>query len=344
MNMRFVNSAVLAGILVVSSSAAMADFFEDFTDDPVAGGRAVIDGGNVSHDTAYAFVVSTPGTLTQNLHTNWDWANYGFGPRGVGQGTRLSFDLGKTYTEADSFSFGATLTIKGAGFAPAAEQMMALAFGLTNSITTGMDRSGAWTGQRDAFDSVEWNFFPNESDYGWPTLQQTVVGSQLGDGDSMFWNFAANFNRDDAVDGGFDTVLSQEKADPEHPLSGNYYGLPLDMAMSVTMMYDGAAKTVSMLITNAATGDVLVDNVTTTPDLDIAAPIGGFGSASGFSVDSFSLMNYQDGWAFGAPTLIATVEYGNAWFAETQSAPAPEPGSVLAVGALGLMALRRRRS
>ena len=172
-------------------------------------------------------------------------------------------------------------------------------------------------------------------------------------GDTMFHGdtFAANFDLDDSEDGGFDTVLSQEKADPAHPLHGNHHGLPLDVAMSVLMTYNGATKTVSMLITEAATGNVLVDNVTTTPDLDITAPIcapwANLTGVTEFSVDLLSLMNYQDGWVsypFGAPTLIATVEYNNAWFAESNPVPEPGTGSAVAVVTLGLLVLRRRRS
>ena len=121
--------------------------------------------------------------------------------------------------------------------------------------------------------------------------------------------------------------------------------------MSVLMTYNGATKTVSMLITEAATGNVLVDNVTTTPDLDITAPIcapwANLTGVTEFSVDLLSLMNYQDGWVsypFGAPTLIATVEYNNAWFAESNPVPEPGTGSAVAVVTLGLLVLRRRRS
>jgi hypothetical protein len=331
-------------MLSVFVSAGRADFVETFTTDPV-NTRAWVQGTNQSKDTAgnpvAPFMHAGPGVLTHNLHTNWDYLNYGFGPRGQGDGSRLSWSLGRTYTESDRFSFGATLTIHSSGLAPEPENLMAVAFGLTNSTTTGFDRSGAWTGDRDAFDSLEWNFFPNESQFGWPTLQQTAIGAQLGDPDSMFFHFAANFNLDDSVDGGVDTLLAQEKADPTHPLYGNTYGLPLDMPMEVTMSYDGPSRTLSMRIVDATTGTVLIDDATL-PDLDLSAPVGGFGSVNSFQVDQLSIMNYQDGWAFGNPTLVARVDYSEVWFSGGQ--PIPEPrGAVLLVGGLGLLLCRRRR-
>lgn len=349
MDMR--GTKLVVGIVLLLSwpLAAGADLVEEFDTDPIAGGRAVVDGNNTSRDTAGSltqpFVHTGAGALTHNLHTNWDYANYGFGPRGVGQGSRLAFDLGGAYTEADDFSFGATLEIKSSGFAATDNQLMAIAFGLTNAATTGMDRSGAWTGDRDTFDSVEWDFFPNRSTFGWPTLQQTVIGPQTGDVDSMFANFAANFDQDDAIDGGYDTTLSQEMAAGSgHPLEGNPWGLPLDTPMEIVMGYDAASTSVSMQVRDAGTGQVLVDRATTLPDLDITNPIGGFGSASGFTVDTLSITNYQDGWAFGGPTLVAEVEYDRVWFAETATPPVSEPGTALcSLAGLALLARSRRR-
>ncbi|MFW6158776.1 MAG: hypothetical protein ACOC8E_05400 [Planctomycetota bacterium] len=350
MNLRATELVLAVVVLLSWPLAAGADLVDEFDTDPVAGGRAVVVGNDTSRDTAgnltQPFVHAGAGALTHNLHTNWDYANYGFGPRGVGQGSRLAFDLGRVYTEADNFSFGAALEIKSSGFAATSNQMMAIAFGLTNSTTTGMDRSGAWTGDRDTFDSVEWNFFPNQStDFGWPTLQQTVIGPQTGDVDSMFSNFAANFDQDDAVDGGCDTVLSQEMAAGSgHPLEGNPWGLPLDTPMEVVMGYDAATTSVSMLVRDANTGQVLVDRATTLPDLDFTSPIGGFGSASGFTVDTLAITNYQDGWAFGGPTLVAEVEYDRVWFAETAARPVSEPGTAIgSLAGLALLARNRKR-
>jgi hypothetical protein len=345
-------SIVAALLMCVTLSVAEASRIEEtFNDDPVEHGRATVNGDNKSRDTsgneADAFSFQSAGKMVQNLNTNWNYDKYDpfTGTRGQGEGSRLEFDLGQSYSQNDSFSFGATLTIKSAGFTAESDQMMAISFGLMNSLTTGMDRTGAYDGdaynsERDTFDSIEWNFFPNESAFGWPTLQQTVFGSQLGDENSMFSHFAANFGEDEVA--GYDTILAQEKANPDHPLYENYYGLPLEVPMSITMAYNGATKTVSMLVTDAGSGEVLVDNISTLPDLDITAPIGGYGSVSHFSVDTLAITNYQDGRASGGPTLVAKIEYEVVWFEEAQAAAVSEP-TALTVLLLGVFGLRQRR-
>jgi len=352
-------AAMLVASLVLSSlaaSAGVATVMENFPDDPVAAGRATVEygpiGGSAPAGAPNTYVWNAPGDLTHNLNTNWrlaggslDTSNY------VADSSRLAWSLPRTYTQADSFSFGATLTIN--SLAAWSEQYMQIAFGLVNSATTILDRTGhpdpstGWSTGGNCFDSFEWNFFPNESSFGWPTLQQTVVGSDLFGPDAAFWHMAANFNLADAQDGGYDTLLAQEIADSTHPLFGNPYGLPLGTPMAVTMDYDGPTTTVSMLITDAGTGAVLVDNIVTLPDLNISAPIGGFGSVSSFAIDTLAIMDPQDGNAWGDdPSIVADITYENIWFNETADAPVTEPGvlSLLALGAAGLLRRRKHRT
>ena len=350
-------AAIAAVVLVCSCFAVSAHattVMETFGDDPVAAGRAAIEygpiGGSAPAGAPSTYVWNAPGDFTLNLNTNWrlaggfpDTSNY------VGDSSRLGWSLPRTYTQEDSFSFGASLTIH--SLAATTEQYMQIAFGLVNSATTQLDRTGhpdpgtGWSTGGNCFDSFEWNFFPNESSFGWPTLQQTVVGSDLFGPDAAFWHMAANFNLPDGEDGGYDTLLAQEMADPTHPLFGNPRGLPLGTAMAVTMDYDGPTRTVSMLITEAVSGAVLVDNITTLPDLDISAPIGGFGSVSSFAIDTLAIMNPQDGNAWGDdPSIVADITYENVWFNEAP--PAAEPGalSILVVGAAGALRRRKKRA
>ena len=350
-------AAVVAVAFVLSSFAVSAHattLMETFGDDPVVAGRAVVEygpiGGAAPAGAPSTYVWNAPGDLSLNLNTNWrlaggvpDLSNY------VGDSSRMGWALPRTYTEADSFSFGATLTIHSIAATP--QQFMQIAFGLVNSTTTQLDRTGhfdpntGWSTGGNCFDSFEWNFFPNESSFGWPTLQQTVIGSDLFGPDAAFWHMAANFDLDDSEDGGYDTLLAQEIADPTHPLFGNNYGLPVGVAMAVTMDYDGPTRTVSMLITEAATGTVLVDNVTTLPDLNLSAPIGGFGSVSSFAIDTLAIMNPQDGNAWGDdPSIIADITYEKVWF--NDDPPVAESGalSILMVGVAGVLKRRKKRA
>jgi MYXO-CTERM domain-containing protein len=92
---------------------------------------------------------------------------------------------------------------------------------------------------------------------------------------------------------------------------------------------------------------VLVDNIVTLPDLNISAPIGGFGSVSEFAIDTLAIMDPQDGNAWGDdPSIVADITYENIWFNETADEPVAEPGalSLLALGAAGLLRRRKHRA
>lgn len=318
-----------AMVVAMSGTAFAAGFVEDFSTDPISGGRATVAGPGQSRDSwldpAAAFVPGT-GTLTQNLCSNWrmsggnvDTSNY------IADGSTLNFALGKTYTQNDSFSFGATFQITSDGFYSTG--YMQMNFGLTNSATTGMDRSSSMTTGGDTYDSIEWDFFPDANDGGYPTAQHVIFGSQDG--------ATTVFNRIGAT---FGSLL------PQNP--GSEYGLPLDTWMTVTVSYDGSTRTLSGTVVATSSGNPLVTS-TTEPDVVLAATWSDSMPAN-FAVDSFSLMNYQDGWGFGfMPSLLGTVTYDNVWFEEAETPPAQpvaEPSGValLMLGAAGLASRRRR--
>ncbi len=228
------------------------------------------------------------------------------------------------FTEADSFSFGATLRILSEGIY--SNGWMQVAFGLTNSATTGFDRTSSRSTAGNTYDGIEWNFFPTDDPSGFPTAQGLIFGTQSG-ASSLFDRMAAAFG----------SLLPQ---DP-----GREFGLPLDTWMNVAVHYDAATRTVSVSIVETASGTPLVDK-TMVPDAILPAKWSDDAPA-GFAVDQLSVMNYQDGWGWGSmPSLLATVEYDKVWFAEAGTEqPVPEPGSIGYLG-LGLLALaygRKRR-
>ena len=317
----------LTVLAVTAAPVAWSDVTELFNDDPIAGGRATVVGSNQSTDTAATpvapFVVSTPGTLTHNLNTNWRTSGGGIPDTSqyIADASRLHIPLGKTYTQADSFSFGATLTIKRAGFFWSGN-FMQMNFGLLNAATTGMDRTSSFTSAGDTYDSIEWDFFPNT---GNATVQQVMFGSQDGAPD-VFKRMAANF-------------LNFLPAGPA-PFD---YGLPLDTAMDVTVSYDAATRTASVVVVDNTTAVPYV-NTTQVPDLLFPNTWFADGKTGMFAVDTLAVMNYQDAWASTAPSLVAEVEYDRVWFAE--AAPVGEPTScaALALGLVGLAGRRRRRT
>jgi hypothetical protein len=331
--MMFKSNLLLTLVLCVTTSVALAgSVTETFGDDPVANGRATVAGSNQSTDTANSavapFVVGTPGVLTHNQNSNWrNTAGVPDTSQHIADASRLEIPLGATYTDDDSFSFGATLRVNSAGFFR--NSGFQFNFGLVNATDTGMDRTGntyfgdpappASPSEGTTYNSVEWNYFPDNTPAGYPTCQQVVMGEQ-GSATSAFTHFAANF---------FALLPTDTYA----------YGLPHDLWMDVVMDYDGASRTMTLTVKNA--GSDLVDK-TSVPDLVLAEAW--FDSDDvDFSVDTLAIMNYQDFWAFGAPSLVAKVEYDEIWFAEAQPVPEASVGSVLLVGLLGLARRRRRR-
>jgi len=335
-------SSLLAFGVAVSASVASADMSEEFTSDPISGGRAAVVGANQSCDTwldpADAFVAGS-GTLTQNLCSNWRGAGSSVDTsQFITDASLLRFSLGKTYTQNDSFSFGAKLRIAEDGFFfPGGMTMMQVNFGLTNSATTGRDRTGSPATLGDTYDSLEWDYFPDDRAFpdGWPTAQHVIFGTQNG--------ASSSFSRLDAA---FEALLPQD--------AGREYGLPFDTWMTVTVTYDGTTRTLSATVVDSVTGTPYV-TLATEPDVTLKStwdqmlwsPAPTDYVPATFAVDSFALMNYQDGNGEGSmPSLLATVEYDRVWFEEIETgSPVPEPaaGSLLALAALALV-LRRRRS
>ncbi len=323
------SAVACVAFFALSATLSFADFAETFDSDPI-GGSATVEGSNNSRDTfldpAQPFVHSGGGTMLHNLCSNWRITGGSVDTTSFeADGSRLSFALGKVYTEADSFSFGATLRILSGGIYSAGWAQVA--FGLTNSTTTGFDRTSSPSTAGNTYDGIEWNFFPADDPSGYPTAQGLVFGTQSG-ASSAFGRMAVTFG----------SLLPQEP--------GREYGLPLDTWMDVSVRYDAATRTASVSIVETATSTPLA-NATMVPDAILPAKWLDDAPAR-FAVNQLSIMNYQDGWGFGPmPSLLATVEYDSVWFAEEESGqPVAEPEIVAGLG-LGLLALggaRKRRN
>ena len=329
---RMVGAVGVALLCAAGFGTGGAGVVEEFDTDPV-GVRATVVGSNQSRDTGGAltnpFGVASPGVLTQHLCSNWRLDSSQF----VADGSRLEIPLGRTYTQADSFAFGARLRVGSAGFySPGGMQMN---FGLVNTGTTGMDRMGnTYFGDPNpppnpsegtTYDSLEWDFFPDNrpTGEGYPTAQQVILGTRNGT-TSVFNRMAANFG----------CLL------PTGP--GREYGLPLDTWMDVRVSYNATTRVASVSVTKVATGEPLVDG-SSVPDLTLGATFWD-GAPGVFAVDALAIMNYQDYWAGSGVSLLATVDYELVWFEVTEQ-PVAEPvsGTVLLIGLLGAWRRRVRR-
>ncbi len=98
---------------------------------------------------------------------------------------RIATPLGRVLSLDDDFGFGAVLTIRSEGYEASPDGFDQIAFGLWNSSTTGLDRTGF---PSDSFDLVELDYFANVNPvFGGPFLSPTVFGGNVGG--NAFFNF-----------------------------------------------------------------------------------------------------------------------------------------------------------
>ena len=260
---------------VTSPLPCQADgFIETFDDDPVAAGRFLLhdepgDASRFLHDG---------GTLTAKYDTSLPTA-------------RLVRPLGHTLTHNDSFSYRAVFIIKSDGFEAHDEFIGQIAFGLMNATTTGPGRVRGLGG--GAFDLVSFDYFPNITEYGGPSLGTTIINSDTGSfAGAINFEFGAETEMNNAGESElpFDTPLTAEIT---------YNG---DTGQAIVRVIQGAAA----LPINAVgkyflPGGLDGDATTIVTTLD----------GVGFVVDTFALALWHDPTAPfpDEPALIADVVF-----------------------------------
>lgn len=220
--------------------------------------------------------------------------------------SRLSVPLGVTLTNTDTFSFSAFFTIRSENYAADPNGYMGiLNFALVNAATTGLERTGRPPADSavDVFDNVEATYWPNVAAWGGPYVGPTVFGANSGSDDG-FSNFASWFGAE-----------AQQKT------------LPLDTPLEMTINHDPADKTVSLTI-QVVGGSTILDAV----PLDVST------LSPSFTVDSFAITMYNDGWsAVDPPSAVATVDFESIYV--TATTPQAEPENTPAGTTIGLSAL-----
>ena len=263
---------VLILAIVVTAADCPADTILDerLLDDPISTGRATIDGASgrfnfnsgsllVSYDTALAT-------------------------------TKLSWPLGQTFSQSTDFSYSFDFTLRGDTLAALPDAFAQLSFGLTNSATTGSDRSGT------AFDVVTVDYFPNVSPvFGGPSLGPSVVETNRGGNffDHLQFPFGAESQLDDEGES----------------------SLPTDMRLTAHVTYAAANKLLTLqmlgpdglLPINQIGGRFGVeggeDGDVTTIELFMPPTVR-------FSVDSAAILLWQDTFAPpGVSTVVADLDF-----------------------------------
>ncbi|MFQ5766946.1 MAG: hypothetical protein ACE5ID_03060 [Acidobacteriota bacterium] len=90
---------------------------------------------------------------------------------------RLGFMLPRPLTQDDPFTAAAVFIIDAAGFTADPAGFFQISWGLWNSSTTGLERTGTPDNfATDTFELLEFDYFPNVSAFGGPFLSPSVAG------------------------------------------------------------------------------------------------------------------------------------------------------------------------
>jgi hypothetical protein len=185
---------------------------------------------------------------------------------------RISKPLRNVVALDDDFGFGAILTIRSHGFAADPQGFSQIAFGLWNAHTTGLGRT---LFPSDSYDLLEFDYFPNVTDFGGPFLSPSVFGGNVGD--NAFFNFA---------------FQSAETA------------LPLDVPLLCQLDYAAATRRLTVTVSRHTSGSHFqpIPGATATVDLSRVDPT--------FLLDVLGIAAYGEGYA----SLRAEVDYDLIYF------------------------------
>ncbi|MFQ5423417.1 MAG: hypothetical protein ACE5F9_05490 [Phycisphaerae bacterium] len=277
---------LLSGLLLAAAAGgAIAQpgggisWVETFADDPLAAGRFAVgagqDGARFSYDAVGQFLTVHYDTILPTA-----WYQRPLDPAG-----------GRVLGRYDDFDFFVTFRIRSGGFFADPNGFAQIAWGLLSSQTTGEDRAGGSSGPF-AFDVVSFDYFPNVTAFGGPTLGPTVVHGD--DGSGFFANIDFTFGAETDIN----TTVGDEN-------------LALDVMYTAHVAYRGADQTATVMVSGPAM-----------PMLINADGAGGPGGFDGdpttiqtlavidrpFTVDRFALMAWQDTFSPFGSSIIADVD------------------------------------
>jgi hypothetical protein len=195
----------------------------------------------------------------------------------------LGFPLAEALDQDDPFTAAAMFVIDPDDFAADPNGFFQISWGLWNSTTTGLERTGNFVDfAGDTFDLIEFDYFPNVTFFGGPFVSPTLLG-EANPADPSF-SFLGSFAN-----------LTFASASAELPL-----GEPLLALMEHRPDVDSLVVTVYRILNGNHL--VPVTGATTTIPL-------GFLSSRAYQVDVVGLTLWKDGFVFDAPSLFARVTY-----------------------------------
>jgi hypothetical protein len=256
--------ALAASIAALLAAAApvRADWVERFETDPLAGGGPNVFFAEGDAAARFVFLAGAPSRFPGDREGTLRVAYDTLLPT-----ARISAPFGTALSPDADFSFGAILTIRSEDFFASPDGFSQIVFGLWNAATTGLNRTGF---PSDAYDQVEFDYFPNVTAFGGPFVSPTVFGGNAGD--NAFFNFA--FQSAETV-------------------------LPFDVPLLIEARYAAAARQLRVTVSRHASGTFFerLPEATVSVDLSRLDP--------GFVVNVAGISGYFEGFA----SLRASVDY-----------------------------------
>ncbi len=254
-----------------SGSAEPADpnFVERFETDPRDAANRVVSGEALDRLTWQVDLPAFDGDSSGSLTAIYDASL----PAGL-----FGFELPESFNAADGFTAAAAFVIESQGFSADPNGFFQISWGLWNSQTTGLRRTGDPTDfSTDTFELVEMNYFPNVSSFfGGPFLAPAIFGEAVSGG--AFDNFSSLFDLEATLP--FDVPLL---AVIEHrPADGA-------LVLQIHRIVDGPR----LLPVNAAVG--------VTPLEFLVSPQ--------YAVDTVGLTLWNDGFTGVPPSVTATLDF-----------------------------------
>ena len=252
---------------------ALAEFF---TNDPLLSTDIVIEGDALDRiswrKNPPAFRGDLPGSLTARYDSTAEPGLFGF-------------PLSSSLTQEDPWVAGFTFVIESEDFVADPFGFFQISFGLWNSQTTGLERTGTLENfATDTFDLVEFDYFPNVSpDFGGPFVSPTVLGPAVPDdpffpGSGAFANAAFGF--------------------------GPPAELPLDTPLIALIVNDPNSDEVAFWVFEVDQNGQIseVPNARTVVSTSFMVD-------PNFSVDTIGLTLWRDGFGGEPPSVVADVTF-----------------------------------
>jgi len=185
---------------------------------------------------------------------------------------RIAMPIRNVVALDDDFGFGAILTIRSDGFAADPQGFSQIAFGLWNARTTGLGRT---LFPSDSYDLLEFDYFPNMTDFGGPFLSPSVFGGNVAG--NAFFNFA---------------------------FQSTETNLPLDVPLLCQFQYAAATRRLTVAVSRHTSGSHFepIPGATAIVDLSRVNPT--------FLLDVLGIAGYGEGYA----SLRAEVDYDLIYF------------------------------